>query len=120
MYCAIYTSFIRPIFYYCDTIYHCCCEANSKSLEKLQRRAKRVVCKSYDSDTAMISLKWGTLISKREHHTFSLVKKCISDRCPQFFGNYFSFNKTISSRVTRKSNLLHLLRVRTEIAKGSF
>ena len=68
----------------------------------------------------MISLKCGTLISRLEHHTFSLVKKCISGRCPQFFVNYFSFNKTISSRVTRQSNILHLARVRTEIAKRSF
>ena len=63
----------------------------------------------------MISLKWGTLISRREQHTFSLVKRCISGRCPQFLVNYFSFNKTISSRVNRQSNLLHLPRVRTEI-----
>ena len=65
VYCAniIYTSFIHPIFDYCDTIYHCCGEVNSELLEKLQRRAAHIVCKSYDSDTAMISLKWGTLIS---------------------------------------------------------
>ena len=76
MYCAniIYTSFIRPIFDYCDNVYHCCGEVNSKSLEKLQRRAARIVCKSYDSDTTMISLKWGTLISTREY-LFLKIKK---------------------------------------------
>ena len=44
VYCAniIYTSFIRPIFDYCDNIYHCCGEVNSQSLEKLQRRALSV------------------------------------------------------------------------------
>ena len=76
VYCAniIYTSFIRPIFDYCDNIYHCCGEVNSQSLEKMQGRAARVVCKSYDSDTAMISLKWGTLIRRLEHHILVLSK----------------------------------------------
>lgn len=93
---------------------------NSNSLEKLQRRAARVVCKSNDSDSAMDFLKWGTLLKRGEHHIFNIVSKCISGNCPQFFRNYFNFNKNISQRATRQSDHLHLPRVRTEIAKRSF
>ena len=122
VHCAntIYVSFIRPVLDYCDSVYNCCGEMNTNSLEKLQRRAARIVCKSQDSDCAMDFLKWGTLLNRREHHTFSIVNKCISGNCPQFFNSYFNFNKSISQRVTRQSEHLHLPRVRTEVAKRSF
>ena len=116
----IYTSFIRPVLDYCDSVYHCCGEINGNSLERLQRRAKRIVCKSKDSDSALDSLKWETLQSRREHHTCKLVEKCIDGNCPQFFNNYFSFTKNVSLRVTRSSDLLYLPKVRTETAKRSF
>ena len=69
VYCAntMYTSFIRPIFDYWDTIYHCCGEVNTQSLEKLQRRAASVVCKSYDSDAAMILLPWRSILNALPH-----------------------------------------------------
>ena len=57
---------------------------NTNSLEKIQRRAARIVCKSKDSDCAMDFLKWGTLLNRRKHHTFNIVNKCISGNCPQF------------------------------------
>ena len=122
VHCAntIYVSFIRPVLDYCDSAYNCCGEVNTNSLEKLQRRAAQVVCKSKDSDSAMDSLKWGTLLSRHEHHTFNIVNKCISGNCPQFFSNYFNFNKNISQHATRQSEHIHLPRVRTESAKRSF
>ena len=63
VHCAItiYVSFIRPVLDYCDSVYNYCGELNTNSLEKLQRRAARIVCKSKDSDCAMDFLKWGTL-----------------------------------------------------------
>ena len=41
-------------------------------------------------------------------------------KAPQFFNDYFIYNKEIISRITRQSNLLHLPKVRTEAAKRSF
>ena len=38
---------------------------NTNALEKIERRAARVVCKSKDSDSAMHTLKWGTLLTKQ-------------------------------------------------------
>ena len=116
----VYTSHIRPILDYCDTVYHCCGELNSNYLEKLQRRAARIVCKRYSSDEAIDLLRWKTLFCRREQHTFKLVKKCLSGHCPQFFKNYFRSNSSVSNRATRQSNHLHLARVRTEVAKRGF
>ena len=39
---------------------------------------------------------------------------------PQFLCDNFSFNHQLTVRTTRQSNLLHLPRVRTEMAKKSF
>ena len=39
---------------------------------------------------------------------------------PQFLMNYFTFNRDITSRTTRQSNVLHLPKVKTESAKKSF
>ena len=76
-------------------MYNFCCEMNSNSLEKLQRRAAQRVCKSKDSGCAMDILKRGTLLKRREHRTFDIV-------------------------ATRQSDHLHLPTVRTEVAKRSF
>ena len=116
----VYTSLIRLILEYCDTVWGCCGLGNSNAIENLQKRTGRLVVKTSRSDDAMAQLKWPTLASRRDKHTLSLVKKCINGHCPQYFNNYFTFNNRICSRVTRQSNLLHLPAVRTEIAKRSF
>ena len=121
-YCAniVYVSFVRPILEYCDTVWNCCESRNAKNMEKLQRRAARIVTRIPDSDRAMEMMKWPSLQSRRDKNVFKLVNKCIEEWCPQFFLNYFSFNSEVHSRVTRQSNNLHLPRVRTEQARKSF
>ena len=44
----------------------------------------------------------------------------MNGKFPQFFINYFNYNRDITGRQTRQSNLLHLPRVRTEAAKSHF
>ena len=72
------------------------------------------------SDTVMEALKWQSLRSRRDEHILKLVRKCMDGRCPQYFKNYFVFNKDICARSTRQSNLLHLSAMRTEVARRSF
>ena len=115
---SIYTTYIRPIMYYCDTVWNCCGVGNSTSLERLQRLAAKIVSKI--GDKALKYLKWPSLVTRRENHANKLVKRCIKGQCPQFFKNYFIFNRSVHNRTTRQINKLHLLRVRTDIAKNSF
>ena len=116
---SIYTAYIRPIMDYCDIVWNCCGVGNSTSLERLQRRAAKIVSKMGDSDKAMEYLKWPSLETRRENHVNKLVKRCIKGQCPQFFKNYFTFNRSVHNRTTRQMNKLHLPRVRTDIAKNS-
>ena len=50
----------------------------------------------------------------------AVIANLVMGRCPQLFKNYFTFNSSEHSRVTRQSHKLHLPRVRTEQAKKSF
>ena len=117
---VVYTSFIRPVMEYGDTVWTCCGKVNAQELERLQNRAARIVTKCSHSDTALSDLKWDSLECRRERHVFNLVKKSLRGQCPQFLRNYFILNKDVVRRVTRLSNLLHLPKVRTETAKRSF
>ena len=111
---------IRPTLEYCTGIWGCCEEVNIGILETLQKRVGRIVIKTPSTDTAMKALKWPSLSFRRDEHMLKLVRKCIHGRCPQYFKNYFVFNKDICARSTRQSNLLHLPARRTEVAKRSF
>ena len=114
-----FLSMIRPTLEYCG-VWGCCGEVYSGTLETLQKRVGRIVIKTSNSDTAMKTLKWPSLRSRRDEHILKHVRKCLHGRCPQYFKNYFVFNKDICARSTRQSNLLHLPAIRTEVAKRSF
>ena len=116
----IYTAYIRPIMDYCDTVWNCCGVATGTSLERLQRRATKTVFKIGDRDEALEYLKWPSLVTRRENDVNKLVKRCIKGQCPQFFKNYFTFNRSVHNRKLRQMNKLHLPRVRIDIAKTYF
>ena len=90
------------------------------TLERLQRRVARIVLKTFSSDVALESLKWGNLYNRRNEHILKLVNKCLKGCTPQHFKQYFTYNRDIMTRTTRQSNLLHLPRVRLETTKKSF
>ena len=114
------TAYIHPIMDYCHTVWSCCGVGNSLSLQRLERRASKLVSKMNDSDRALDYLKWPSLVNRRESHVNELVKRCIKGHCPQFFENYFTFNGSVHNRTTTEMNMLHLSRVRTDLAKNSF
>ena len=117
---TIYITMIRSIIEYCSGVWACCGEVNNGNLERLQNRAARTVAQTPSSSSALSYLKWQSLNSRRNNNIFKLVKKSLNGECPQYFMNYFSFNKDVILRTTRQSNLLHLPSVQTETAKRAF
>ena len=57
----IYKSFILPLFDYCDSVWTCCNKVDAESLERLQRRAAKVVILRISGDKAMDILTWTPL-----------------------------------------------------------
>ncbi len=111
----MYKSFILTILDYCDSVWNGNCnKVDAERLERLQKRAAKVVCLSQSSDDALAVLRWKPLYKRREQHVFNLVKKSLDGAVPQFLTKYYC------ARQTRQSNQLHLPRVRIENAKRSF
>ena len=50
------------------------------------------------SEKALNFLGYVTVEERRDSHVHSLVKKCLSNRCPQFFLHYFNYNKDVLPR----------------------
>ena len=117
---TVYTSFVLPILDNCDTVWSSCGSVNTDKLEKLQRRAARIIMQLGSSEKALNLLGYVTLEKRRESHVCNLVKKCLSNCCPQFFMNYFNYNRDILPRKTRSSNKLRLPTVRLECTKKAF
>ena len=116
---TVYTSFVLPILDYCDTVWSCCGSVNTNKLEKLQRRAARIVMRLGSSEKALNFLGHETLEKRRESHVRNLVKKCLSNRCPQIFMHYFNYNRDVLPRRTRSSDKLRLPSVKLECTKKS-
>ena len=96
---TVYTSFVLLILDYCDTVWSCCGSVNTDKLEKLQRRAARIVMRLGSSESAkFLRLVYVTLGKRRESHVRNLVKKCLSNHCPQFFMHYFNYNRDVLPR----------------------
>ena len=91
-------SFIRPVFGHCDTVWNCCYEKNTSSIERLQRRAAIIICKS----ESVASIRWSTLQCRREDHVCNLVKKCIADR----FRNYILFTRAYIAKISVASPIV--------------
>ena len=70
-----FLSMIRPTLEYCAGVWGCCGELNSETLETLQKCVGRMVIKTPSSDTAMKTLKWPSLRSRRDEHILKLVRK---------------------------------------------
>ena len=117
---TVYKSFVLPILDCCDTVWSCCGSFNTDKLEKLQRRAARIAMHLGSSEKALKFLGYVTLKKRRENHVRNLVKKCLSNRCPQFFMHYFNYNRDILPRKTRRSDKLSLPYVKLECTKKAF
>ena len=110
---TVYTSFVLPILDYCDTVWSCYGSVNTDKLEKLQRRAARIVMR-------LNFLGYVPLEKRRESHVRNLVKKCLSSRCPQFFMHYFNYNRDVFPRRTRSNDKLRIPSVKLECTKKAF
>ena len=116
----VYKTFIWPIIDYCDTVWNCCGAISSNKIEKLQRRAARLVMKSNSSDKTLDYLKYENLSDRREKHVLTVVKNILKNKCPQFFVNYFKFNKDCINRFTRQSNQIRLPKIKLESTNKAF
>ena len=116
----IYKSFILPVLDYCDIAWNCCGKVNADSLERLQRRAARIIVRTQRSEEALEQLRYEPLESRRERHVLKFVKKCIHGRAPQYFNNYFMFNRDLYQGKQDKAIISTHLVSNWNVAKSLF
>ena len=73
---------------------------------RLQRHVACIIMQTSCSDEAIKYLRYDTLVLRREKHMLKLVKRCLQGRGPQFFNRYFTFDRDIVSRTTRRNRHL--------------
>ena len=76
---------------FCCAVFHGYGKGNEEELERLQRRAARIVLKTVHLSTQdMVSgLGWDPLKTRREKHIVKLVKNCLDGQAPSYFSDYF-------------------------------
>jgi hypothetical protein len=97
-------------------------ENDIDSLEKLQRRAAKLIHPKSGIETNKLLLKLIALNYRRRAYTVMFVnfKKCLLGIVPPYMLNYFQINQLRSRHTTRNYMDIYLHRIRLEIAKSSF
>ena len=102
---------------------------NRKSLERLQRRAEKIVFgfkPDITAETILKNLRWPSLTKALEKHCVLLVDKCLVGEVPLYIKDYFmlrsqSDSQLVFTRCTRSSITdIVLPKFRLDIAKKSF
>ena len=118
-------AMVLPVLDYCDAVWHECGQGNSDKIERLQRRAARIVyfkaASKLSTDQIMTKLGLEPLYYRRRTHILRFVDECIANRVPRYLSNYFNVrNRDIHRHKTRNDNDLILQKVNLECTKRTF
>ena len=121
----LYKAMVLPVLDYCDVVWHECGQGNSDKIERLQRRAARIVyfkaAPNLSTDQILTKLGWEPLYFRRRTHILRFVNEYISNRVPRYLFNYFNVrNHDIHHYKTRNNNDLFLEKVNLECTKCTF
>ena len=109
-----FNSYILPHFDYCSIIWGNCSQTQMYRLEKLQKRAARIILdKNYHdycirSADLFAELKWMSLKERINYNIAIQVYKCINGLSSQGLENIFTHCNEIHSHSTRSANNLQL------------
>ena len=106
-------------------MWHECGQGNSDKIERLQRRAARIVyfkaASKLSTDQKMTKLGLEPLYYGRRTHILRFVNECIANRVPRYLSNYFNVrNRDIQRHKTRNNNDLILEKVNLNAPSALF
>ena len=117
---CVYNTLIEPILYYNDTAWGELSATSSKTLQRLQNCATRIILRrNFWKDTFSV-LGWAELQMKRERHKRVLIYKCWNMLVPRYLCNYFIRNHNVHSYETCRRTDLHLPKPKVGLGKRSF
>ncbi len=119
----IYTSFIRPLLEYADTVWDNCTQYEKDSLEKIQIEAARITTGA----TRLVSIAalyteicWETLENRRRSHKLSLFYKMTNVLSPNYLVDLVPMATDTSRYNLRNHDNLQIIRSRTTLYYNSF
>lgn len=116
----MYKCTVLPILDYCDTSFAVLGVINSELLNRLHRRASKIVV-GLRCNQDCTNLGWISLNDRRIMHSAQLVCKCLKGSIPDYFKNYFVVRNLGNQVCTRSTGIdLLLPKIKLEVAKRSF
>ena len=119
----IYLSTVLPILSYCDTCFRPLGSTNRKTLERLQRRAVRIVYgfkPDIATESILENLRWPPLTRTMEKHCALLVNKCLVGEVPSYFKDYFMLRSQSDNQHRSSITDIILPKLHIDVAKKSF
>ena len=110
---------IEPHFDYCSAVWNGLTQQLSGKLQKLQKRAVRVITKSSYDTSSRFLLNWLGLSDRRAKQKANLMYKCINNLAPSYLCNLFS-PRTSNYYFRNAKKKLMLPKPRTDYLKRSF
>ena len=104
----MYNCFLKPIFYYTDTVWGTLLIRCSNSLQHLQNKAANIILRRARTEESFKMLGWVNLETQRKAHKCSLLFKCLSELVPPYLSDYFIRNRPIHTYKTSQRNNIHL------------
>ena len=117
---------VLPVLDYCDAVWHEFGQGNCHKIERLQRRAARIIYfkapSKLSTDEIMTKLGSEPLFYRRRTHILRFVTECFANRVPRYLFNCFNLrNRDINRHETyRTNNDVILEKVKLECTKRAF
>ena len=90
----LYKATVVPVLDYCDAVWHECGQGKSDKIERLQKRAARIVyfraASKLSTDEIMTKLGLEPLYYRSRTHILRFVHEYIANRVPIYLSNYFN------------------------------
>ena len=118
---TLYDSMVLPLFDYCSAVWSGCGITNREYLNRLQRRAVRIIeGREVKQNDIRSTLNWPSLEVRRNYQTCLQVFKCLNGLAPAYLLNKFSLSRDFHSHNTRNKDLIRLPRAKTSKFQTSF
>ena len=117
---TIYFSIIRSVLEYCCAVWHHALPSYlSEDIERVQKRAFRIILPGFHYEDDLVKLNCTTLFERREQLCLKTIKKIWHERGP-LSKNLPETRDNVHGYNTRISNSLTLFHCRTERLRSSF
>ena len=118
---TLYDTMILRFFYYCSAVWDGCGKTNRDYLDKLQRRAVRIIeGRKIQHHEINLTLSWPSLESRRKYQICLPIFKCLKGLAAAYLLHDFNYSRDFHAYNTRNKDLIRLPLAKTTKYQTSF